>query len=195
QGLEFIHDHGIAHRDCAFKNVMMDATALFPLGFHPVSRTSLPDVSGLAPVLSRAGVPINYYFIDFGMSTRFTSESPRLVTGTLGLDREPPELSDDVPYDPFKLDIFLIGNLIRGVFHNASCYSNLTFLEPLMNQMVHKNPAQRPTAEQAYRQFKSIRRSVPALYRNWNLQPRDSIFPVRVLRSIYSLVSLLLCAP
>ncbi|KAH9858389.1 hypothetical protein C2E23DRAFT_798334 [Lenzites betulinus] len=73
-------------------------------------------------------VPVNYYFIDFGMSTRFTSESPRLVTGTLGLDREPPELSDDVPYDPFKLDIFLIGNLIRGVFHNVRHGSSLSVL-------------------------------------------------------------------
>ncbi|OJT09381.1 hypothetical protein TRAPUB_14163 [Trametes pubescens] len=120
EGLVFIHDHGVAHRDCAFKNIMMDASALFPRGFHPISKTRLPDVSGIAPTLSRSKAPVKYYFIDFGISTRFAPQSSRLVVGTAGLDQEPPELSDDVPYDPFKLDVFLIGNLIRRELHAVS---------------------------------------------------------------------------
>ncbi|OJT09372.1 hypothetical protein TRAPUB_14154 [Trametes pubescens] len=117
QGLVFIHDQGVAHRDCAYKNIMMDASALFPQGFHPVIQSLLPDASGEAYALSRATVPIRYCFIDFGISSRFAPDaSSRLVVGSLGLDREPPELSPTMPYDPFKLDVFLIGNLIRRHF-------------------------------------------------------------------------------
>ncbi len=64
-------------------------------------------------------------------------------------------------------------------------------LEPLMNQMVHQDPARRPSAAEAHRQFKTIRRSVPTLYRNWDLQPRGSFLLVRIIRQTYSLVSTL----
>lgn len=94
---------------------MMDATSLFPRSFHPVSDHCLPDqFLTTAPILSRAIVPVTYLFTDFGISTWFAPEDQnRLVTGTDGLDREVPELSDDVSYDPFKVDIFLLGNLFR----------------------------------------------------------------------------------
>lgn len=62
-------------------------------------------------------------------------------------------------------------------------------LEPLMNRMVHQDPARRPSAAEAHQQFKAIRRSVPTLYRHWDLQPRDSFLLVRVFRQTYSLVS------
>lgn len=59
-------------------------------------------------------IPVKYYFIDFGISTRFSpDEHPRLVVGRQGLDDKVPELSDTVPYDPFKTNIFIIGNLLR----------------------------------------------------------------------------------
>lgn len=112
-------------RDCAYKNVMMDASGLFPKGFHPVLQTSLSDGVTPASVLSRAAAtsPIKYYYIDFGISTCFTSDALRRVIGTSGLDREPPELSDTVPYDPFALDVFLIGNLIRRRFCDVGVFT------------------------------------------------------------------------
>ncbi|KAI0637717.1 hypothetical protein C8Q77DRAFT_1047583 [Trametes polyzona] len=185
-GTTIVPEVRIAHRDCAFKNVMMDASDLFPKGFHPVLQMSLPDISGKAPTRSRADVPIKYYYIDFGISTQFPAGAPRLVTGTLGLDREPPELSDAVPYDPFKLDVFLIGNLIRRELCDK--YSNLTMLEPLVSRMVRHNPAERPSAAEAHRQFTALRRSVstPSLY--WILQPRDSALLLRAFRAVYSFV-------
>ncbi len=194
-------------RDCAYKNIMMDASALFPRGFHPVIQCSLPDVSAEAPVLSRAVMHINYYFIDFGISSYFRPDSfSRLVVGSSGLDQEPPELSRIVPYDPFKLDVFLIGNLIRRHFcdvctsrHTSSransqnpCeqkYSNLPMLEPLMKEMVHPDPARRPTAAEAYQKYTAIRKSVSPISQYWSLQPRDSYLLVKVVRHVYSLVS------
>lgn len=162
--------------------------------------------TGSAPTLSLSKAPVKYYFIDFGISTRFAPQLSRLVVGTPGLDQEPPELSDNVPYDPFKLDVFLIGNLIRRGLPAVSLdgyrrpniiladffrqlYSNLTMLEPIMNQMVHRDPARRPTAADAHQQFKAIRRSVPTLSQYWLLQPRNSFIVVKAARGVYSLVS------
>ena len=96
----------------------MDASAIFPQGFHPVATYSLPfNTRKTAPELPRSTVPVRYYYADFGISTMFAaSDTNRLVTGTHGLDRDVPELSNDVPYDPFKVDMFILGNLIRTSF-------------------------------------------------------------------------------
>ncbi|KAF8508800.1 hypothetical protein JB92DRAFT_2950951 [Gautieria morchelliformis] len=37
EGIQFMHKHHYAHRDCTGKNIMMDARKLFPNGFHPVN--------------------------------------------------------------------------------------------------------------------------------------------------------------
>ena len=75
------------------------------------------DLTTYAPVLPRASVPMTYYYIDFGISTLFASEDTnKLVTGRAGLDRDVPELSEVLPYDPFKVDVFILGNLFRQSF-------------------------------------------------------------------------------
>ncbi|KAI9063419.1 hypothetical protein FKP32DRAFT_1572053 [Trametes sanguinea] len=187
EGLVFIHDHGVAHRDCAFRNVLMDASALFPEGFHPAAEWLSPDGSKPVTVLSRAAAPVRYYIIDFGISTWFTSDAPRLVVGTDGLDQEPPELSKTTPYDPFSLDVFLIGNIIRRRIYEV--YSNLSMLEPLVDRMVDPDPRKRPTAAEAHRDFKAIRRSVSVFHKYWFLQPRNSFLVVKAFRTVYSFVS------
>ncbi|OJT09380.1 hypothetical protein TRAPUB_14162 [Trametes pubescens] len=170
EGLFFLHDNGVAHRDCAYKNIMMDASAMFPQGFHPMKELSLPDISGSAPILHRVDVPIRYYFIDFGISSRFaTNQGPTLVLGTQGLDDEVPELSDTVPYDPFKTDIFIIGNVFRQQF--LQVYSNADLLTPLVQRMVNRDPNLRPSASEALREWKAIRRRVSSVQRYWRLRP------------------------
>ena len=100
----------------------MDATAIFPQGFHPIESFSLADdTRQAAPCLPRSTVPVRYYYVDFGLSTMFApDDADRLVTGTHGLDQDVPELSDDVTYDPFRVDVFILGNLIRTSFVEAS---------------------------------------------------------------------------
>ena len=97
---------------------MMDATPLFPSGFHPVRQTALPDLSSSAPRLSRLDTrPVNYYFIDFSIAVRVPfGMDPKRTLGIIGLDQDVPELSDTVPYDPFKVDIFILGNLFQKQF-------------------------------------------------------------------------------
>ncbi|KAH7905857.1 hypothetical protein BJ138DRAFT_1017134, partial [Hygrophoropsis aurantiaca] len=35
EGLQFMHKHHVAHRDCMALNLMMDATAMYPEAYHP----------------------------------------------------------------------------------------------------------------------------------------------------------------
>ena len=99
---------------------MVDSKALFPRGFHPVYCDRLPDASSGAPVLSRSTMPVKYYYIDFGISSYIPRDSKdKLVVGTLGRDQDVPELSSSVPYDPFKVDIFILGNVFRNEFREV----------------------------------------------------------------------------
>jgi hypothetical protein len=95
----------------------MQADSLYPRGFHPVRQAFLPDnIRTPAPVVPRlsARSPVKYYFVDFSTSVKIPIEKfPKLVTGADGLGREAPELSSRGPYDPFKLDIFMLGSVYQ----------------------------------------------------------------------------------
>ena len=114
----------LSHRDCSLKNILMDATHMYPLGFHPVEELFLDDIKTLAPRISRLEAGVQYYFVDYGISSYFPPGSRReLVVGIAGRDRDVPELSNNVPYDPFKVDIFTIGNVLRGEFQAVGFHS------------------------------------------------------------------------
>ena len=99
-------------------NLMMDADAMYhPEGFHPARTRFKRDYSGWATYLPRSAVGVKYYFIDFGISVHLPEDDTnRLVTGHFGRDQAPPELSDTIPYNPFKLDVFIIGNMFKQEF-------------------------------------------------------------------------------
>jgi len=172
EGLVFLHQHGVAHRDCTHGNILMDASAMYPMGFHPVNDMYLPDACTPTTPLPRSTVPVKYYFVDFGISSLITSGHPKLVVGDAGQDREVPELSTVVPYDPFKVDIFLVANVLRRSLHDK--YSNLDFLSPLISTMTDDDPAARPDAEQALRRWRDIRGGLGTFQRRWWLIPRDA---------------------
>ena len=101
----------------------MDADRMFPRGFHPVKDTLLYDLRTSAPTIPRRDAGVKYYFVDYGISSYFpTGTEPHLVLGRDGRDQDVPELSDEVPYDPFKVDIFTIGNVLRSEFCNVSFF-------------------------------------------------------------------------
>lgn len=98
---------------------MMDADAMFPKGFHPVSTAM--DTSGsklVHPKRRRDTTPaVRYYFIDFGISSMFDhGAAERKVTGLEGQDPSVPELSLTVPYDPFLVDVYILGNVFKQSF-------------------------------------------------------------------------------
>ena len=101
-------------------NILMDADTMYPDGYHPIALEFTRDYSALAEYQSRAAAGAKYYYVDFGISVHIPNGlEDRLVLGTFGRDRDPPELSNVNPYDPFKLDIFIIGNMLKREFHDV----------------------------------------------------------------------------
>lgn len=94
----------------------MDGRPLYPHGHHPVRLAYTPDALFDAPALSRTQRSVRYYFIDFGLSSHFTPGQSPLVLGTKGRDKDPPELSDEIPYNAFQLDIYILGNVYNKEF-------------------------------------------------------------------------------
>lgn len=93
---------------------MYNAEKVYPEGYHPASVMLTPDVQGLSPHISRtAAGGVKYFVTDFGISTRFREGEDRPVTGIDCQDKTVPELSERVPYDPFPVDIFTLGNVIK----------------------------------------------------------------------------------
>lgn len=111
---------------------MMDGSTLFPDGFHPVLDFASPDLaepSAWHYLRYTLPHPVKYYFTDFGISVHIPHEQqPKFVTGTHGIDRSPPELSATLPYDPFKLDIFILGNFFRKTIYEVCVAFTLEML-------------------------------------------------------------------
>jgi len=164
EGLADMHRRGVAHRDLAVGNIMMDASGMYPHGFHPTATDLTLDCHDYARSTRRRNVPsLRYYFIDFGISSSFEPEESHLVLGTDAQDQDVPELSLTIPYDPFLVDVFTLGNVYRRKL--LSEYSNLDFLRPLVDRMIQRTPRNRPTAAQALAGFQAIMREQGGLRR------------------------------
>lgn len=96
---------------------MLDGTPLYPNGFHPARKNFRIDKLRPAKYVSRSSVPeVRYYITDFGLSSRFEPGKAGFVTVLYCQDRDVPELSDIIPYDPFAVDIFTLGNVFKKEF-------------------------------------------------------------------------------
>ncbi|CAL1711516.1 unnamed protein product [Somion occarium] len=138
EGLAFIHDLGIAHRDADKSNFLVQ--------WHPESLRTM------MVAISRPRV----YLIDFEVAVEFPSELPveaRVSVGppsggTIniadGWGRPvPPEVDSGMPYSPFKLDVWQLG------------YSFITFrstvpaIDEVLAELVLDDPVARPSASEA----------------------------------------------
>ncbi len=107
---------------------MMDGTSLYPKGFHPIVTNYTPDVRNEAKPYARftAPTPVKYYFVNFGISESLAVEGTSLrASGTDGLGPDVPELSGSEPYDPFKVDIFILGNFFKKYLFDVSAITCL----------------------------------------------------------------------
>lgn len=97
---------------------MMEAR-IIPKGWHFVAPYSHDGIRVGIDSAPRASMrpPIAYYVIDFGLSQEYRDILPQNVTavGRYGQDKTVPELSDTVPYNPFKVDIYQLGNVSMKV--------------------------------------------------------------------------------
>ncbi|RPD57465.1 kinase-like protein [Lentinus tigrinus ALCF2SS1-7] len=167
EGLAFLHRNRVAHRDIAVQNIMMDARPLYPQGHHPVQLNYTPDGMYRISPLSRTDRPVRYYYIDFGLSVQFPKGASPYVVGDVGRDTDVPELSETVPYDAFKVDIFALGNLFYKEFYDK--YNSMEWMADLIVPMRQTQPEARPTIDEVLERWKEIKTTLhPSLYR-WRL--------------------------
>ncbi|KAG1753331.1 kinase-like domain-containing protein [Suillus lakei] len=169
EGLLFMHNNHVVHRDCMWMNIMMDAKHLYAEPYHPVKPHMKRDFSGFASHYTRTQRPPKYYIIDFGLSRRYdASEENPLEYPIFGGDKTVPEFqnSTDVPLNPFPTDVYYLGNVIREQFLNTK--TGFEFLKSLIDDMVQDDPSKRPTMEQAVERFDSIRENLST----WKLRSR-----------------------
>ncbi|THH21618.1 hypothetical protein EUX98_g8323 [Antrodiella citrinella] len=105
-------------------------------------------------------------------------ESP-YVLGAKGADLDAPELSNVFPYNPYMLDIFILGHVYESQI--LQTYHGLSFLEPLIAAMMLVQPERRPTASAALRMFSDIRRNLNHTHLHWRLRRRSETGTERVV--------------
>ncbi|KAG1848167.1 kinase-like domain-containing protein [Suillus tomentosus] len=169
EGLWFMHNNHVAHRDCMQLNIMMDAKDLYAEPYHPVMLHMKRDFSGFVSHYTRTQRPPKYYFIDFGLSRRYDAiEETPLEYPIFGGDKSVPEFQSnvDVPMNPFPTDIYYLGNVVREQFLNTK--KGFEFLKPLVDDMVQDDPRKRPTMDAVVERFESIRQQLST----WKLRSR-----------------------
>ncbi|CAE6485225.1 unnamed protein product [Rhizoctonia solani] len=142
-GVCFMHTNNVAHCDIASANVLMDSRPLYNEPFHPFHQNQSIDVQRLIyPKYKRSQKGTRYYFIDLGYAKFFRdSSSPRVATGTTAREIAP-EQSTYRLYDPFAVDVYQLGVMIRKDLIDN--FDQLEFLLPLVDTMAQEDPNKRP---------------------------------------------------
>ncbi|QRV87097.1 kinase domain protein [Ceratobasidium sp. AG-Ba] len=173
EGLEFLHNHNIAHCDIASDNIVMNRHVLFDEPVHPFHQNvSLDGQRVLDPRYVRSQKPVRYYYIDFGFAKWFKDPTaPRTVTGAHAKERAP-EQQPDASYDPFKVDIYQLGAIIRRDLIPA--YEPLRFLLALARDMTNPDPQKRPTIQSAQVAMHTHFAGLSGWRTRWPLIPADA---------------------
>ncbi|KAF8832664.1 hypothetical protein HHX47_DHR1002066 [Lentinula edodes] len=164
EGIQFMHEHLVAHGDCTEMNIMMDGSRMYPKGWNTLDPWQAREDPFRAA--KRVGFRMQfwpkYYLIDFGLSHMYSSKStvPPLERILRGGDKSAPEHAPKYKRaNPFSTDIYYIGNLIRENFterRNSSLCKRFSFLKPLVDSMVQNDPVKRPTIDDVVMQFDAV---------------------------------------
>ncbi|KAI0709588.1 kinase-like domain-containing protein [Cerioporus squamosus] len=190
EGLQFMHEHHVAHRDIMTLNVMMDPKPLFPDLYHPAVHLKTRDFKGYVHPYSRTARPVKYYWTDFGLSRRFDPQDTNpLAVPIFGGDRTVPEYSKDPhsPCNPFRVDVYNAGNLIREGF--LQVYKNLAFMEPLVSRMCSEDPEKRPTMSEVISEFQKIMSNLRACQLRQRLVERKDGAFMNLLKGVHHISS------
>ncbi|KIJ29913.1 hypothetical protein M422DRAFT_36760 [Sphaerobolus stellatus SS14] len=162
EGIAFLHRQNIAHRDIHHGNVLMDASDIYPEGFHPIAQDLTRDFKGAAKHYSRTEHPPRYYLIDLGLSRHYDpANGPPLDWPVLGGNKTVPEFEGEgykQLHDPFPTDIYYAGQLIREHFLRG--LYDFHFIYDIVVQMVDPVPSERPNIEQVLSQLVELRASL-----------------------------------
>ncbi|KAJ7282658.1 hypothetical protein C8J57DRAFT_1295999 [Mycena rebaudengoi] len=151
EGLDYMHQHNIAHRDCMKWNIMMDASPLFSEPYHP----------GKVTHRTRTQSPVKYYLTNFDISRRYKPEErPPLEPPIFGGDKSVPEFVRPSPSEPpnpshpFPTD----GS------QSTRRKLGFEFMEPLVKKMTLDNPEERPTTDQVIQEFDQLVGELPTYH-------------------------------
>ncbi|KAJ3813042.1 hypothetical protein F5876DRAFT_36009 [Lentinula aff. lateritia] len=172
EGIQFMHEHLVAHGDCTAMNIMMDGSQMYPKGWSSLDPSQARDNPFRAA--KRAGFRMQfwpkYYLIDFGLSHMYSKKStvPPLERILRGGDKSAPEHAPKYKHaNPFPTDIYYIGNLVRENFterSDSSFCKRFAFLKPLVDSMIQDDPVKRPIIDEVVMQLDAVvrkhRRSV-----------------------------------
>ncbi|KIJ28646.1 hypothetical protein M422DRAFT_37243 [Sphaerobolus stellatus SS14] len=188
EGLAFMHQHGIAHRDISLGNIAFNDDMTFGAHDNPFRLETHPIVSAWNFKLA---------YLDFGFSIQFdvkTDPNTWTLNGTKGtVDFHSPEnwAADrtGIPYQALPADVFSLGKLwqlvlgeeeekieeIRtipyvqeaikikySVFASDVLKEHVLELKDLLRQTVEDDPAARPTAAQALERLRRLRQQIPS---------------------------------
>nr|GAT50792.1 predicted protein [Mycena chlorophos] len=192
EGVQFMHRHNVAHRDCHSLNIMMDGAHLYPHGFHPDINHQWNKADGklslfAASHTTRTWKPVKYYLVDFGISRGYSpaqrNGQPLWDRVIIGGDKTAPEHQDGYPdpfprsiytwADPFPTDIYYLGNFIlrefiEGFGPTYHGFHGFDFMKPLVRDMTAYYPAQRPTIDEVVDRFAEIQAGLSS----WKLRSR-----------------------
>ncbi|KIM39257.1 hypothetical protein M413DRAFT_447205 [Hebeloma cylindrosporum] len=165
--LQFLHENNIVHMDFSRLNLMMDASRIIPRGWNfcrPCTHNGFYSEGKLEWNDRWSVHPVQYYLIDFELSFQPKSASSK-VMGNWGQDRTVPEMSLNVPCDPFKVDVYQIGNAIKGYIDE---YTGIRVLDSLVDRMTTSDPVKRFTADEAVQHFQECK----AKWSKWTMKSR-----------------------
>ncbi|KAJ7268130.1 kinase-like domain-containing protein [Mycena haematopus] len=164
-GVQFMHKHNIAHRDCGFPNIMIDGASLYHVPFHPMRQNRKRDYTKKGhPFLTRTQHPVKYYLTGFGLSRRYKpQERPPLEPPVRGGDQTAPEMVLST-CDPFPTDVYYLGNAIQREFLEDYDIDTrklgFEFMRPLVKDMIQTDPSQRPNMDEVVQRFSEIVRGL-----------------------------------
>ncbi|KAH9046363.1 hypothetical protein EDB83DRAFT_2404785 [Lactarius deliciosus] len=160
EGLQLMHQNNVAHRDCTVNNIMFDPSNMYPKGYHISQINRSRDLKGRAKRHTRTDRPPRYYLINFGLSRKYSSRE--VVDEPLrGGDETTPEHSLGGRCNPFRTDIYNLGNVVREQFL-MKC-NGFEFMQGLVDEMTDESPERRPTIEGVIKRFDHIRSSLSTI--------------------------------
>ncbi|KAF9257941.1 hypothetical protein L218DRAFT_1005558 [Marasmius fiardii PR-910] len=175
EGLRFLHEYHIAHNDIKPDNIMMDSRPLFDAVMHPTTTLRTYDWKKPPPHKSRTRRPVKYYYIDFDACEKYDSVAgPARKAEPFGGDATVPEFWQNLgePYDPFAVDVYRIGNVVRRKVSGGAPVEpfdprnpnreyqplnpSFAFIQPLISDMTQDDPTKRPKIEEVVSRFVDI---------------------------------------
>lgn len=127
-----VHDNCLLifkpNSDIKFNNVMMDSSPLYSQPVHPINEDKTRDFSANSRPRPRTQCqhPVKYYIIDLGHARHYDPDNgPPHESPVYGGDLSVPEFltHPEEPCDPFAVDIYRLGNLIRENFTDVRTYA------------------------------------------------------------------------